>query len=81
MAGKYLFKMECIELEYSYVLDNLFYTALYVADVCFDTNYSVLDHSNAPLCMSLQMRSLKQDICFKVNTLLLFQDFWSKETQ
>ena len=61
-----------------YVLGNLLYT---VADVCFDTNYSVLDHSNVPLCMSLQMRTLKQDICFRVNTNVLFVDFWtSKET-
>ena len=72
--------MECIELEYYYVLlGNLLYT---VADVCFDINYSLLDHSNVPLCMSLQMRTLKQDICFRVNTNLLFVDFWtSKETQ
>ena len=55
------------------VLGNLLYT---VADVCFDINYSLLDHSNVPLCMSLQMRTLKQDICFRVNTNLLFVDFW-----
>ena len=60
------------------VLGNLLYT---VADVCFDINYSLLDHSNVPLCMSLQMRTLKQDICFRVNTNVLFVDFWtSKET-
>ena len=51
------------------VLGNLLYT---VADVCFDINYSLLDHSNVPLCMSLQMRTLKQDICFRVNTNVLF---------
>ena len=55
--GVYRIKFLCT------VLGNLLYT---VADVCFDINYSLLDHSNVPLCMSLQMRTLKQDICFRV---------------
>ena len=64
--------MECINVLYWVI-----FSTLQVADICFDINYSLLDHSNVPLCMSLQMRTLKQDICFRAKTHVLFVDFWT----